>query len=148
MLAGKDGLTAEQSEFLKTITDGSAAIIGGTSAVSEKTQTQLGEIFENVERLGGKNRYETSKLVAEKYFKSAKAAVLASGENFPDGLSGAPLAMLCQAPLLLVSNAAYEPAQQFAQQQNIKKTIILGGPTLISDKTAEKITTVAAAAFH
>lgn len=148
MLAGKDGLTAEQSEFLKAITDGSAAIIGGTSAVSEKTQTQLGEIFENVERLGGKNRYETSKLVAEKYFKSAKAAVLASGENFPDGLSGAPLAMLCQAPLLLVSNAAYEPAQQFAQQQNIKKTIILGGPTLISDETAEKITTSAAAAFH
>lgn len=145
LLTSAAGLTDAQTEFLAAVENGSATIIGGTGAVSEKTEQQLAEIFESTERIGGKNRYETSKLVAEKYFLNAAAAVLASGADFPDGLSGAPLAMLYDAPLLLVSNARFDAAQQFAQEQNIKKTIILGGPTLISDETAEKITTAAAA---
>ena len=36
----------------------------------------------------GKNRYETSAKVAERFFSAPEGAVLAYGEDYPDGLCG------------------------------------------------------------
>lgn len=56
-------------------------------------------------RLGGANRYETSRLIAEYAFPSATSAFVATGLRFPDALSAGPAAAQRNAPVLLVTNA-------------------------------------------
>src|SRR3990167_3792622 len=55
-------------------------------------------------RLAGQNRYETATKVSEFEYGAAGVAseiVVASGENFPDGIVAAPFAAFLDAPLVL-----------------------------------------------
>jgi hypothetical protein len=55
-----------------------------------------------VTRLGGINRYVTSQLINRDAFTASDNAYLATGLNFPDGLTGAALAGKNGAPLYTV----------------------------------------------
>ena len=84
--------------------------------------------------MAGENRYETSAAVARQFFgDESKAVTLAYGDNFPDGLSGGPLAMAIDTPLLLVNSRNTLYAKEYAEQCGADKGVILGGTTLISD---------------
>lgn len=62
--------------------------------------------IDKIERFGGQDRYETSRLIAEKNFGSSlDSVVIASGNDFPDGLAGVTLAKKVNAPLLLVDKS-------------------------------------------
>lgn len=67
--------------------------------------------------------------------------VLAYGLNFPDGLCGGPLAMSMDSPLLLARNSpdGYIPARSYQMEAAASQIIVLGGPTLISDRTVQEI---------
>ncbi|MBQ7891976.1 MAG: cell wall-binding repeat-containing protein [Erysipelotrichaceae bacterium] len=131
-------LSAKQKEFLKQLNGNPMIIIGGTSAVSTNVENQLRKYGE-VERLAGVNRYETSVLVAERFFEHPDYAVLAYAKNFPDGLSGGPLAYLHKGPLLLTDNDNWQYAADFVQEKGIVRGAVLGGPTLISSETVKNI---------
>lgn len=132
-------VSAVQKAYLDGISIDKLYIIGGTGAVNafvEKTMKQYG----SVERLAGSTRYDTSKAVAQKFFKGkADAAVIAYGQNFPDGLAGGPLAMSLNAPLLLAENNAYSQAAAFVKTEGIQKGVVLGGPSLILNQVFGKI---------
>ncbi|WP_347755619.1 cell wall-binding repeat-containing protein [Agrococcus sp. ProA11] len=53
-------------------------------------------------RLGGANRYATSRLIAEHAFDGAASAFVATGLRFPDALSAGPAAARRDGPVLLV----------------------------------------------
>ena len=92
------------------------------------------------DRLGGKDRYLTSVAVAEKFFANgSESVVLAYAQNFPDGLTAGPLAMSMEGPLVLVDNSRYTTAKTFVDKLGADKAIVLGGPTLITDKVANII---------
>ena len=57
-----------------------------------------------VERVFGKDRYETAAAISKKYFESADTVILASGREFVDALTVSPLASLKKAPILLANN--------------------------------------------
>lgn len=65
--------------------------------------------------------------------------MLAYAQNFPDGLSGGPLALSLDAPLLLVDQSNHQAAADYAKNAGIKKAVVLGGPSLISDDIVSKI---------
>ena len=94
-----------------------------------------------MKRLAGKDRFETSALVAKEFFKDSKISVIAYGYNFPDGLSGGPLAMSINAPLLLASENSVNisSAKAYAKEAGIEKTVVLGGRGLIPDSIAESL---------
>ena len=78
-------------------------------------------------------------MVAKQFFKDPKALLLAYSQNFPDGLSAAPLAIRTGAPILLCANnkrTLVEYGRYVASLSGIKLGYIAGGPTLISDETA------------
>lgn len=82
-------------------------------------------------RLSGINRYETAAEISKEGWKQSDTVVIATGQGFPDALSGAPLASKFNAPLLLVSNL-YPSKNNVATKNeigrlNAKKAIILGG---------------------
>lgn len=101
-----------------------------------------------VNRFGGATRYETSRIIAENNFKGydMKNVVIASGNNFPDGLSGVTLARRLNAPLLLVDNNPADSGSQVVLQyilQNLKKDgniYILGGQGAVSSSYVEYLT--------
>ena len=136
MLVG-NRLTDEQLDMLSNAA-GVFTIIGGTGAVSKGVEAQL-ENLGSVSRLGGNTRYETSVMVAKKYFESPTLAVLAYAKNFPDGLSGGPLAYVKQAPMILTNTGKEAAAAGYTNSYAISDGYVLGGPGLISEAAVAKI---------
>jgi len=135
-----DRLTLDQEAYFME-NDPYIYIAGGPGAVSQAVEDELRNDFGmEVRRLYGANRYQTSKEIAYHFFPhQSYNAVVALGQDFPDGLAGGPLAYKLRAPLLLVDNNNYMPAYWFAFEHGVRKLYILGGPALISDKTADLI---------
>ena len=142
MLVG-DALTDGQAEYIEVRVSrgGKACVIaGGTGAVSEGIENELRKLGLEPVRLAGKDRYETSYLMAEYFFPGEGfSAVLAYGRDYPDGLCGGPLATSLSAPLILVDNEHYIYAEQYMQDHSLVHIKVLGGSALISDETVERI---------
>ncbi len=143
MLVGKD-LTAAQKSYLGTLSGeefdiADFHIVGGTFAVSQAVETGLKK-YGVTERVAGQTRFDTSVEVAKKYFGSkVDTVVLAYGKNFPDGLSGGPLGVAYDAPVLLVTDKDYSAAAAYAKSAGVGSAVIMGGKLVISDATAKAI---------
>ena len=139
MLVGQT-LTPDQEAYLKE-KEKFVYLIGGTGAVSQAIEDKIFKEYGYwFQRLAGDNRYLTSREVAEYFFPyQPYYVVFAYGRNFPDGLAGGPLAQALNAPLLLVENGSYGPAEQYCKVHDPRYGIVLGGPTLISDEVADKL---------
>ena len=74
----------------------------GTSFAQESKETKQVPTVK-VERLAGKNRYETSVKISKDYGAIGGKVIVASGENYADALSGSPLSGEIDAPILLTS---------------------------------------------
>jgi putative cell wall-binding protein len=134
----KDSLTATQKAFLQGLNGNKIVIIGGTVAVNTRIENAL-KAYGTVERIEGATRYYTSVNIAKKYFPNATTMVVAYADNFPDGLSGGPLAYSLNAPLILTMNGKQAVAASYAQEKKISSGVVLGGTTLISDKVVKTI---------
>ena len=137
ILLVKDGLTTAQKEFLDC-TSSRKIIIGGENAVSKRVESQLASYVE-VSRLAGSTRYDTSVLVAKTFFAAPTQAVIAYGENFPDGLSGGPVANAIGAPLLLTRAGKEKAATDYISEFGISGGYVLGGTAVLPDKTVNKV---------
>jgi len=137
ILLVKNSLTEDQKALLAQV-PGTKYIIGGTAAVSARVEAQL-SAFGQIRRIGGADRFETSVLVAREFFTSPEGAVLAYARNFPDGLSGGPLAICNNSPLILTASGKEAPAAAYVGDKDLTRGYVLGGSGLISDKTVGKI---------
>ena len=139
MLVG-DAITEEQAAYIESLGEISIYVIGGTGAVSDAVFIQLASYGMPLERIGGTDRYNTSRLVAERFCSAGSGkAVLASGGNFPDGLSGGPLAMAMEAPLLLASTYDASQAGTVVSRLGANNIYVLGGHSLISNGAVNRI---------
>jgi putative cell wall-binding protein/Tol biopolymer transport system component len=112
-------------------------ILGGEVAVSKAVENELEVALPGyVYRLGGPDRYDTSKLITNRVINMLGGwydggACVATGDNFPDALAGAPLASGLGWPILLANpanGAVYMPA-------DVDKVVILGGTKVVSTAT-------------
>ena len=88
-------LDLELKRFLEANKPSKIYVVGGKGAVSAGVADQLGKIAP-VERVSGKDRYETSLEVFDRFFAGAplgrvasRAVFVATGQDFPDALSAA-----------------------------------------------------------
>ena len=142
LLVAGSGVNDTQKKYLGSLKIKDIYLIGGTGVVSDKIGTQLKKYDQDdkCERVAGQNRYLTSVAVAKEFFPDgAGSVVLAYAMNFPDGLAGGPLALSIKAPLILTDNSGYSDAVAYAKNAGIKKVVVLGGPTLISDGVVKKV---------
>jgi putative cell wall-binding protein len=93
-----------------------------------------------VERIGGKDRYDQSVLVAKATFDEAGVVYLASGENHADALSTAAVAAHHDAPLLLTPKA-HIPADVVAEIARLAPTdvVVVGGPVAVSPTVVDEL---------
>ncbi|MCR4841116.1 MAG: cell wall-binding repeat-containing protein, partial [Lachnospiraceae bacterium] len=97
LLVGRS-LTEEQKEWLASLEGNGNKfyIIGGTGVVGAAVENEIKAYADEAPtRLAGSDRFNTSILIAEEFFPSAHGMTLAYSHNFPDGLSGGPLAAAC-----------------------------------------------------
>lgn len=112
----------------------SSTIGTATTSFAEKAKETKKVRELKVDRLAGKNRYETSVRISKEYATVGGKVIVASGENYADALSGSPLSGEIDAPILLTS-AKETPAAVKAEINRIHpaKTYVLGGSSSVSD---------------
>lgn len=76
-------LTKPNSESIDSVKNVEYSIIGGKDVVSNSIQEST-----NSYRIGGKNRYETNRMVLDKFYKDRKSISFCNGETLVDALSG------------------------------------------------------------
>ena len=153
-VAGRDGapvLLIEQNsipEVIKTELDrlnpGKIVILGGTNAISQSVVPVADAYTDGpVDRIGGENRYETAQLLASASFDAGvDVAFIASGENFPDALSGAAAAADLGGPVLLTRGASVPAETLLALNElNPDDIVILGGVNAVSDAVKTSLAT-------
>ncbi|PID82594.1 MAG: hypothetical protein CSB16_00465 [Clostridiales bacterium] len=115
-------------------------ILGGKGVISEKVEEQLSRLgIKDVQRLSGVNRYETAVAVS-KYVKDSSGYILASGQNYPDAISGNALTYQDgkKYPVLLTKKD-YLPKSVKDQIRNSEKVYILGGKGVISSSVEDEL---------
>lgn len=83
-----------------------------------------------VERIGGRDRVETSLMIAKKL--NSKAVYITSGRDFPDALSISPLAAESEIGIILTMDNTY--LNKELKNMGILTTSVIGGKNSVSDK--------------
>ncbi len=119
-------------EKIKGIKPSKIYVIGGSSSVSSSIESRLKETSNEVVRIEGKDRYETSMNVCKYFDESLDNLVIASGEAFPDALSGTALAAKLKAPIIITDGNNTSNLKKYIENRKLKKIIILGGEGAVS----------------
>ncbi|MBV7272078.1 DUF5050 domain-containing protein [Clostridium sp. PL3] len=127
ILSSKDQLSNPVLDELIKLKTKNVYIIGGTGVISTHIEEQLKSLEINCTRFAGQDRFETSVKVAEQ-LNSENGIAVASGENFPDALSIAPIAAKLGMPILLSSRTSLsQSAKNYLQDKNVPVSYIIGG---------------------
>ena len=104
--------------------------IGVVNADKQNTQQEKSQ---QVTRISGKDRIQTSVEISKSAYTTSKNVVLASGFNFADALSAGQLASALNAPLLLSSQDKLDSqTKNEIERLKAKKVYVVGGDNAIS----------------
>lgn len=128
LLTRKDSTSEYTMQALNGVS--TTYVIGGTGAVSKKVANELPG---KVERISGVTRFETASEIIREFNLGDQQALVATGFNFADALTGAVLAASKNAPLLLVKDGQVtEPIETTIAQRKIQNFILLGGTQAVN----------------
>ncbi|UOQ45754.1 glycoside hydrolase family 97 catalytic domain-containing protein [Halobacillus salinarum] len=131
LLTKTDRLLADVRQEIERLGAEHAIILGGPNAVSSYAKYQLEGIGLSVERIHGKNRYETAASIAARLDGNPEKAIVANGSKFPDALSVAPYAAENGYPILLTKNDQLPNATK-RTLQDISASIVVGGESVVN----------------
>ena len=138
LLVERDSIPAATAAELARLRPGRIVVLGGPGPVSDGVVAALAGYATSggVARLAGSDRYATSVAISQSAYGAggSDAAFVATGTNFPDGLSGGPVAALVPGPLLLVSPTQLPGAVAAELQRLDPDTVyVIGGTGAVSD---------------
>ena len=109
-------------------------IAGGTSVVSSGVEASLRSYAASVERRAGVDRYATAAAISAARFASGvPVAFVATGEDYPDALSGGTAAATLGGPMLLTRRDGLPPATADELRRLAPgQVVILGGTAAVS----------------
>lgn len=138
LLTPKNSLHVETKKQLLALDVENVVIIGGTAVVSDKAADAIRDLGIKVTRLAGADRYETSLKVAEA-IGDFDEAVIASGLNFQDVLSIAPIAAKEGMPILLTPKDSLGSDLKDFLDRNSGGTYVLGDSGSISNNVYREL---------
>lgn len=161
-LSGAPGASAQSAPVLLTAAEalpdvietelvrlrpGRIVMLGGAGSVSDGVAEQARALTgAAVERWSGTDRYATAAEVSRRTFTApAQTVYLASGTEFADALSGAPVAGRERAPVLLTRADAL-PGPTMTELRRLKpaRVVILGGDAAVWPQVAQHLAFIAA----
>ncbi len=142
LLSEQKSLTEGLKNELQRLKVKQVFIVGGEGALSKNTENQIKALGINIKRIGGANRYETSILIAKEVGNSGKM-VFATGLDYPDALSIAPIAANLSMPIVLVGkNNVDRVVKEYVDSQNIQQSYVVGAEGVISKQVASSLPAV------
>lgn len=140
LLTRENSLHPSVAEEIKRLGASNVIILGGPVTVSDNVESELTALGLSVERLAGDNRFETSRVIADRLNEETESnvAVLASGWEFADALSIAPFAARDDMAIYLTggNNLEADTAEALA---NYDEVYVIGGPNAISETAFDAI---------
>ena len=126
LLVKKDTVPYQIERAIKDLDISKTYIAGGTSTISKSTEAKLPRVLE---RMAGKDRYETSVAIAKSKFEDSKEAFIASGEEFADALVISPISGKYNKPTLLASRNKNTNAvvKKYIKDARLTNIIAIGG---------------------
>ncbi|MGI2327689.1 cell wall-binding repeat-containing protein [Planococcus sp. YIM B11945] len=141
LLTRSNKLDAGVKEELKRLGAEKAIILGGTGALSKEVADEIKDTLvgsQKIERIGGKDRYETAQKIAFRLGSSESGAIVVNGLNFPDALSASSFAAMNELPILLTRTDKIPAATEKALE-DIDSTLIIGGTVAVSEAVEESL---------
>ncbi|MCS5721000.1 cell wall-binding repeat-containing protein [Herbiconiux sp. CPCC 203407] len=135
LLVSRSGISDLVATQLTKLNPDVIVVVGGTVSVSSDVEKALGEFADDVQRVVGDTRYEVSaRLSQQTLWPKNPVAYIASGQVFPDALSGSAAAGQLGGPVLLVQKDGIPGAigLEIARLAP-SKLIVLGGENTISE---------------
>ena len=138
LLVKKDSVPSQVERAIKDLEINKTYIAGGTNTISKSTETKLPSVLE---RMAGKDRYETSVAIAKSKFGASKEAYVASGIEFADALVISPISGKYNRPTLLVSNKvnSNQLVRDYVKGSNINKLIAIGGERYVPSSVIDNL---------
>jgi len=139
LLVGAD-VPVEVADEIERLGASNAIVLGREAAVPFDVSDELEGMGLEVTRLGGIDRFETARLIAEEAIAMMGdgwdgTAFLATGFNWPDALSAGPLSAATGWPIFLGGPAGNDVTEYTAAAMDdlgVTEVYILGGPSVIS----------------
>lgn len=132
-------LDPDVAALIRSLGASEVAVAGGTSAVSAGIMTDLAAIsgVTSAWRYAGSNRYSTGFAINHDAFSGSDLVYVASGNNFPDALSGAAIAGRDKAPLYIVPGTCVtKDVADDIRNLGATRVTVLGGPAVVSVELA------------
>ncbi|QDO87485.1 hypothetical protein FNH13_03320 [Ornithinimicrobium ciconiae] len=131
LLVTAHGVPNATAETIASIDPTRITVVGGTGAVPAEVVTELEQLAE-VTRVAGTDRYATAAALSE-LRPQADGAVLATGQDYPDALTGAAYAAQGNVPVLLVKPDAVPAATRSELHRTAaRELLVLGGTGAVS----------------
>jgi putative cell wall-binding protein len=136
LLTEQGTLPESTKQILKDFQVTKTIIVGGKFAISTAFDSKGGALGSyGPLRLAGDTKYDTMLQIVKYFDQNPQSIVIATGENFPDGLSGGAFAALTGSPMLLVPRDGLNvDTKNYLEGLSGKttKTYILGGTGVIN----------------
>ena len=137
VLVQKNKINDVTKKALKNTKIKKCYIVGGENSVSKSLEKELPQV---IERIAGNDRYETSLKIADKFYKDAKGAYLASGEVFADSLAINPIAAKFNVPLILTpKDKLPQKTLEYLEKSKIIQVAIIGGEKTVSKEIQQEL---------
>jgi putative cell wall-binding protein len=143
LLVKKDAIPGAIGLELARLKPSKLVVLGGENTISTSTFTSLKEIVRDTTRIGKADRYLVSAATSEAAFPvGAKTVFIASGQVFPDALSGSAAAIRAHGPVLLTLSDTIPPAiGEELTRLKPDAIVVLGGERTITERVREALTT-------
>jgi hypothetical protein len=111
-------------------------VIGGENAISDATFQAIGEVVDDVQRIAGSSRIETSLEIMREMrnYQSPTTIFVASGSAFADALSISPYSYYRKAPIVLANaeGVLTDEAVATIRDSGVMRVIVLGGDNAVN----------------
>ncbi|GAA1513401.1 putative cell wall-binding protein [Agromyces terreus] len=134
LLTQKSALPSSTLAELKRLAPKQIIVVGGTGAVSNAVASSLKAVAP-VQRIGGVDRYDTSRRIVADAFGDFRTVYVATGRDFPDALTAAAVAASLHIPVVLVdgrSGSVPAATRTLLTSRGVDQVRIAGGTGAVS----------------
>ena len=131
LLTQSDHVPATLRAALERLDAGEVVVLGGPLAVSDEVMAELGA----ERRLAGEDRYGTAAVISAQHEPGGEGTFVATGEQWPDALTGSALAAYRGVPVNLTKTAhlPHVTADELVRLAPASATV-LGGPIAVAEE--------------
>jgi len=116
VLADRDDLPKATLLYLTRHPSATRVVIGGTASVGDRAAL----LALATERIAGIDRFETSVLVARRWFETSTALLVTTGATFQDAAIAGPLSSRLDAPLILTTTPPSSSTYSFVRDRLVQ----------------------------